>query len=102
MAQLRWRWQRQSAAARPVHPCSPTDWHVVGDRERSRLAGGRASESETRCAPPIADAVSTRAWSRSLDLSIPYLSIRQAVRRTIVEVVGVACVLCDHYTLGRA
>ena len=36
MGQLRRRWQRLSAAARPIHPCSPTDWHVVGDREPPR------------------------------------------------------------------
>ena len=36
MAQLRRRWQRLSAAARPVHHCSPADWHVVGDREPPR------------------------------------------------------------------
>ena len=66
MAQLHRRWQRLSAAARPVHHCSPADWHVVGDREPPRRPRPRLGACSFDCRVPV----STRAWSRSTNLSI--------------------------------
>ena len=65
MAQLRRRWQRLSAAARPVHHCSPADWHVVGDREPPWRPRPRLGVLLRLPCPQ-----STRAWSRSTNLSI--------------------------------
>ena len=54
-------------------PLIGTSWGTA-----SRLAGGRVRETETRCAPSIA--VSTRAWSRSTNLSIYLLTTRPGVQ----------------------
>ena len=67
MARLRWRWQRQSAAARPHSwSCSPTDWHVVGT---ARRLGGRVRDSV--CSPGDCR-VSTLARSRCVYLYLSF------------------------------